>query len=88
MMHVAFNKPTMCYLIEASSPGQGFVFHFRIDQALPRGDVRESKDRVHNQVQAHLDYIHRRTGLNYSMVYWADPVRFTAYIKENKIELS
>lgn len=87
-MHQAFNEPTLCCLIEVSSPGQGLLFHFRIDQAIPLPKGEKQRQSVLSQVESHLNYLQGRTGLVYHMIYWSDPVRFTAYLREHSIELS
>ena len=86
-MHVAFNQSTICYLVEAYTPGRTHLFFFRLDQAVPAPGDRKAKERVTNQVEKHLNHLHRKTGLVYHLVYWSDPVRFTAYLKEKNIEL-
>lgn len=80
-------QPSISYICQAWVPGAGLLYTFRIDQQVPRPAKSTDVQRVTNQVQTHLSGLSDRTGLSYSMLYWADPERVDDYIARNNLEV-
>lgn len=72
------NIPNRSYVVQALYPDGRAWEAFRIDQKVPAPGGPRELDRIDNQVQEHLNNLHRKTGFGYEVVYTGSPEMATA----------
>ena len=87
-MSTHFNSSNFSYLVQAWVPGGGLLMTFRIDQFISKPNCRTTQQRLTNTVESHLSELSGRTGLDYSLLYWATTQRVDDYIESEGLEVS
>lgn len=67
-MSVFYNQTNWVFLVQVASPAGRHIEFMRIEQLVNMGDRVRSLQRVENQVQEHLDGLHRKTGWSYFVI--------------------
>lgn len=73
--------PTVQYCIEGRMPGDSIVVErFTIEQVEAGPKAGKVDHPNYNTVQRHLSELSRKTGLDYAIVRWGDPMDRRAWI--------
>jgi len=83
-----FNEPNFSFIIETLTQEGEHLCYWRIDQSITASYGMVEYDRLHNQINRHLNHLTKRLGLKFGVIASSSMAVIDEHVKLFKYEIS